>query len=107
MKELGDEIAEVAAQAGYAGRIDDFKTFMRTDPRFVATNKEDLLMVYRDAAKRADPQLAYLFGKLPRLTYGVRAVPGCHSAFADRSVLRARFARGGPPGLRLCEYLQA
>ncbi len=75
VKELGDEIAEVAAQAGYAGRIDDFKTFMRTDPRFVATNKEDLLMVYRDAAKRADPQLAYLFGKLPRLTYGVRAVP--------------------------------
>jgi uncharacterized protein (DUF885 family) len=75
VKELGEQIDQVAAQAGYAGRTADFKNFMRTDPRFVATTQEDLLMVYRDAAKRADPQLAYLFGKLPRLTYGVRAVP--------------------------------
>jgi len=75
VKELGEQIAQVAAQSGYAGRTADFENFMRTDPQFVATKKEDLLMVYRDAAKRADPQLTYLFGKLPRLTYGVRAVP--------------------------------
>ena len=34
-----------------------------------------LLTAYRDIAKRADPELAPLFGRLPQSPYGVNARP--------------------------------
>src|SRR4029079_8358745 len=34
-----------------------------------------LLTAYRDIAKRADPELAHLFGRLPQTPYGVQPVP--------------------------------
>jgi uncharacterized protein (DUF885 family) len=98
VKELGAQIDQVAAQAGYAGRTADFEKFMRTDPRFVATTTEELLMVYRDAAKRADPQLAYLFGKLPRLTYGVRAVPDATAPSETDAYYEQGSPAAGRPG---------
>jgi uncharacterized protein (DUF885 family) len=48
---------------------------MNTDPRFRFSSADDLLVYVRDIAKRADPELAHLFGGLPRLPYGVKPVP--------------------------------
>ncbi|MBW3660983.1 MAG: DUF885 domain-containing protein [Gemmatimonadetes bacterium] len=82
---------------------DDFAAFtewLRTDPRFYHDDPEALLTGYRDiqALKRADPELAALFGTLPRLPYGVKAVP----AFAEKSQTTAYYRRGsaeaGRPG---------
>ena len=81
--ELGiSEVARIGAEAdqtmratGWKGSKEEFARFLRTDPRFFFTDKEALLTGYRDIAKRIDPELARLFGRLPRLPYGVRAVP--------------------------------
>ncbi|MGQ0614945.1 MAG: DUF885 domain-containing protein [Planctomycetaceae bacterium] len=52
-----------------------FLEFLRTDPRFYCTQAQELLAGYRDIAKRVDAELPHLFGRLPRLPYGVREMP--------------------------------
>ncbi len=52
-----------------------FIAFLRADPRFYHTTPDDLLREYRDICKRIDAELPRYFGRLPRLPYGVRAVP--------------------------------
>ncbi|MFM1823912.1 MAG: hypothetical protein RI967_2178 [Planctomycetota bacterium] len=57
------------------GRFAAFIAYLRTDPRFYCTTADELLARYREICKRIDPKLPALFGRLPRLTYGVREIP--------------------------------
>ncbi|MDY6946167.1 MAG: DUF885 family protein [Pseudomonadota bacterium] len=66
---------QTIAETGFKGSFADFLEMLRTDPRFYAQTPEDLLEKASEIAKRADDQLPRLFGTLPRLSYGVRAVP--------------------------------
>ena len=52
-----------------------FIAFLRTDPQFYAHSRDELLQRYQIVAKRIDPELPRLFGRLPRLTYGVKPIP--------------------------------
>jgi uncharacterized protein (DUF885 family) len=65
----------IKAATGFKGSDDDFKRFLRTDPRFFYTDAASLLTAYRDVAKRAEPKLAPLFGRLPQTPYGVEPIP--------------------------------
>jgi uncharacterized protein (DUF885 family) len=69
------EMAKVMDAAGFKGSYEDFKHFLRTDPRFYFRDAGSMLTAYRDIAKRADAELARFFGHLPRTPYGVKAVP--------------------------------
>ena len=75
VKQIRAEMDQVIAQSGFKGSFEEFVKFLNTDPQFDYANAEDLLLHYRDISKRADPQLAHLFGKLPRLPYGVKPIP--------------------------------
>ena len=77
-----EEVARIRARmetemraAGWTGDFAGFLSFLRTDPQFYATSREDLLEKASEMAKRADDRLPALFGTLPRLPYGVRPVP--------------------------------
>src|SRR5262249_6361118 len=83
---------KVIAQTDFKGSREQFFKFLRTDPRFYYTNAADLLREYRDICKRTDPGLAKLFGKLPRLPYGVKEVP----AYAQKSQTTAYYEIGSP-----------
>ena len=61
--------------AGWTGDFAGFLNFLRTDPQFYTTTREDLMEKASEMAKRADDGLPALFGTLPRLPYGVRPVP--------------------------------
>jgi len=65
----------VIAETGFKGSFKDFQAFLRSDPRFYVTTREALLEKASRLAKRVDDQLPGYFGKLPRLSYGVREVP--------------------------------
>jgi uncharacterized protein (DUF885 family) len=69
------EIDQVIAGSGFKGTDAEFAAFLRTSPQFYYTDAISLLTAYRDIAKRADPELAHLFGRLPQTPYGVKAVP--------------------------------
>ena len=75
VKRIRAEMDKVIASSGFKGTFAEFTRFLRTDPRFYFTSTDALVTQYRDIAKRADPELARLFGMLPRLPYGVREVP--------------------------------
>lgn len=60
---------------GFKGSFKEFLQFLRTDPRFYVNTPEQLLKEASFIAKKVDGQLPALFGRLPRLPYGVEAVP--------------------------------
>lgn len=65
----------VKAETGFKGTLDEFFVYLRTDPRFFYTTPEALLEGYQALSKRIDPELVKSFHILPRMTYGVRAIP--------------------------------
>ncbi len=75
VRRIRAEMDRVMAASGFKGSFQAFVEFLRTDPRFYFTDAASLLTAYRDIAKRADPELAALFGVLPRTPYGVKPVP--------------------------------
>ena len=89
---------QVIVDSGFDGDFEAFLKFLRTDPQFYHTTAQDLMREYRDIAKRADPELAHLFGSLPRNPYGVIEVP----AYAAESMTTAYYQPGseeaGRPG---------
>lgn len=72
---IGGEIERSIEETGFRGSLDEFADFLRTDSRFYFTRAEDLVVAYRDIAKRADAELPALFAELPRTPYGVRPFP--------------------------------
>ncbi|NND09879.1 MAG: DUF885 domain-containing protein [Flavobacteriaceae bacterium] len=76
------EVARIKAQMetiisdlDFKGSFADFLEFLRTDEQFYAKTPQELLMIGRDMAKRADEQLPRFFKTLPRKPYGVAPVP--------------------------------
>jgi uncharacterized protein (DUF885 family) len=86
------EMAKEMAAAGFKGTFPEFLNFLRTDPRFYATSREDLMEKSARIAKRADDELPKIFGKLPRLPYGVREVP----REIEENYTTARYNGGSP-----------
>ena len=84
------QMDELIASTGFKGSFEDFLKFLRTDPQFYYDKPEDLLAGYRDISKRIDPGLVKLFGKLPRLPYGVIPIP----AYAEKSQTTAYYEQG-------------
>ncbi|MGH8315238.1 MAG: DUF885 domain-containing protein, partial [Steroidobacterales bacterium] len=69
------EMEQVIAEVGFKGTFDEFLQFLRTDPQFYYKTGDELFNGYLETAKRIDPNLTKLFGKLPRTPYGVRPIP--------------------------------
>lgn len=72
---IKQEMAGVMKEAKFAGTMQQFITFLRSDPRFYANTGEQLLKEASFIAKKIDAVLPAFFGKLPRQPYGVEAVP--------------------------------
>lgn len=98
VKRIRGEMDKVIAESGFTGSFEEFLVFLRTDPQFYHTSADDLMREYRDIAKRADPELTKVFGRLPRNPYGIIPVP----AYAEKSQTTAYYQRGsnkaGRPG---------
>ena len=90
VKRIRAEMERVKSATGFKGTLAEFFGFLRTDPQFFFTDKEELLRAYRDIAKRADPQLIKLFRTLPRTPYGVLPVP----SYAEKSQTTAYYYPG-------------
>lgn len=86
------EMMEVIEEVGFEGDLNAFNDFLRNDPQFYYDTAEELLEGYQAVSKRLDPQLVKLFGKLPRMPYGVRPIapelaPDTTTAFYMRPAL--------------------
>lgn len=72
---IKSEMEKIIDEVNFKGSFADFLQFLRTDEQFYAKTADELLMIARDMAKRADAQLPRFFKTLPRKPYGVAPVP--------------------------------
>ena len=93
------EVARITAEmeatkqrAGFSGTMDEFFTFLRTDPQFYAKTPRELLSYSAYVSKKADWKLAETIGFLPRYRHGIRPVPDA----------LAPIYTGGRGGLQTC-----
>jgi uncharacterized protein (DUF885 family) len=75
VERIQTEMLAVIRETGFKGDFAAFLEFLRTDPRFYARTPDELLKTAALIAKRMDGQLPSLFGRLPRLPYGIEPVP--------------------------------
>jgi uncharacterized protein (DUF885 family) len=68
------EMVEVASKAGYPSR-EAFTQHLRTDPQYYAKTPEELMEKVARVTKIIDGKMPSLFGRLPRLPYGIKEIP--------------------------------
>jgi uncharacterized protein (DUF885 family) len=92
VQRIREAMTATMRRSGFQGSFAEFFNFLRSDPRFFFTDREELLKAYRDIAKRLDPELPRLFRTLPRLPYGVIPVP----AYSEKVQTTAYYCPGSP-----------
>jgi len=68
------EMTEVARKAGYNSRA-AFVEELRSNPKYYAKSPEELMEKVARVSKMIDGKMPSLFGKLPRLSYGLKEIP--------------------------------
>jgi uncharacterized protein (DUF885 family) len=86
------EMAEVAKKAGYESR-EAFIKHLRTDPQYYAKTPEELMEKVSRVTKIIDGKMPSLFGRLPRLPYGLKEIP----AEIAEGTTTAYYSPGSPP----------
>jgi uncharacterized protein (DUF885 family) len=79
VRRLEEEMAEVAARAGFGGDLPGYRRFLGTDPSLRETSAERLRERVEALAKRIDGRIPTILGHLPRATYGVQSIPAAAS----------------------------
>lgn len=81
-------MAAIRKELGFTGTADEFNQKVLMAPEFVFKTEAEIVAHGRELAKRIDPELPRLFKLLPRMPYGVRAIP------ADRARTSAPYYEG-------------
>jgi uncharacterized protein (DUF885 family) len=72
---IQSEMAKIRAQLNFTGTPEEFSDQVLNAPNFRYHGEAEILAHGRDIAKRIDPELPRLFKVLPRMPYGVAAIP--------------------------------
>eukprot|EP00456_Euglypha_rotunda_P055428 TRINITY_DN450_c0_g3_i1.p1 TRINITY_DN450_c0_g3~~TRINITY_DN450_c0_g3_i1.p1 ORF type:complete len:588 (+),score=153.47 TRINITY_DN450_c0_g3_i1:1001-2764(+) len=75
VKRIREAMEGIKQRVGFQGTLAEFFDHLRTAPQYRYTDANDLLTAYQAFSKRVDPLLPKLFRKLPRIPYGVEAIP--------------------------------
>ena len=75
VRRIREAMQKVMDQVGFKGTLAEFFAFLRTDKRFYYATPEELFVAYEAISKRIDPNLVKVFKILPRMPYGVQAIP--------------------------------
>ncbi len=89
VEKIHGQMIETMKKTDFSGDFPAFLRFLRTDPRFYAKTKEELLMRAAWISKRVDGKLNLMFGHLPRARFTIIPVPDDIAPFYTSG-------RGGP-----------
>lgn len=98
VRRIRGEMEKLMKEVEFDGGFKEFVSFLRNNPRFFYTDSAALLQGYRDIAKRADPELVRLFGRLPRLPYGVIPIPSYAAKSQTTAYYNPGSLKAGRPG---------
>ena len=99
VERIRTEMDKVIESSGFEGSFEEFTHFLRTDPQFYFTEAEDLLDEYRNIAKKADLEMVKIFGKLPRLPYGIVEIPEYMAKSQTTAYYNSGSIEAGRPGM--------
>ena len=100
VRRIRTEMEAIVRKTGFEGSFRQFIEFLRSDPRFYVDTPQALLQATAYVLKRMDGELPRLFKTLPRLPYGIRAIPD----FAAPGNFAAYYMPGSPEGARAGFY---
>ncbi|MEE2936472.1 MAG: DUF885 domain-containing protein [Planctomycetota bacterium] len=72
---IRSEMEAIRESVGFEGDLNAFLKYLRTDPKFYPKTADELLKEVTLILKKADGRLPELFGRLPRIPYGIREIP--------------------------------
>jgi len=98
VKRIRGEMQLIIDELEFDGDFADFLHFLRTDPQFYYDTPEELFNGYLAVSKRIDPELVKLFGKLPRIPYGLRPIPDNIAPDTTTAYYNQPAADGSRPG---------
>ena len=98
VKRIRGEMQLIIDELEFDGDFADFLTFLRTDKQFYYDSPEELFEGYLAVSKRIDPELVKLFGKLPRMPYGLRPIPDNIAPDTTTAYYNRPAADGSRPG---------
>jgi uncharacterized protein (DUF885 family) len=98
VERIRGEMRVIAERTGFYGGLPEFFAQLKRDPTFKITDAEALLRAYQVQAKRIDPLLPKLFGRLPRIPYGVRAIPAASAPDTTSAYYQPASPDGRRPG---------
>ena len=100
-----DEVARIRTEMQliideleFDGSFHEFLEYLRTDPQFYYATPQELFEGYLAVSKRIDPELVKLFGKLPRMPYGLRPIPDNIAPDTTTAYYNRPAADGSRPG---------
>jgi uncharacterized protein (DUF885 family) len=95
VKRIEDEQLTIAKKLGFAD-LPAFRASLKTNPKLVATSREQILEKYRLYIGQMEPQLPKLFGLLPKTRVEVRPT----QEYREKEAPGAEYAQGTPDGSR-------
>ncbi|MBA2238385.1 MAG: DUF885 family protein [Lysobacter sp.] len=93
---IHDEIRGVMAEVGFKGTLQEFFTFMQTDPRFSFDSEEALLSYYRSLEDKVNAHVPKLFSLTPKAPFEIRPV----EPFRAQSAAGGSYMRPSEDGTR-------
>ncbi|WP_240928057.1 DUF885 domain-containing protein [Thalassoroseus pseudoceratinae] len=98
VKRIRAEMETIVKEVGWEGTFAEFLTHLRTDEKFYTNSPNELLEAYQAVCRRIDPELPKLFKKLPRIPYGIEAIPAHIAPDTTTAYYRPPSADGRRPG---------
>lgn len=90
------EMKSIKASTGYSGSMQDFFSYMKTDPRFKYASRKELLASFRDVKRRVEAALPRLFSLTPGANFVIRQI----EPFRAASAAAAEYVPPAPDGSR-------
>ncbi|MEZ5319219.1 MAG: DUF885 domain-containing protein [Vicinamibacterales bacterium] len=68
---LNGELERVRVATGFAGTLPEFRTYLKTDPRFFPKTGDEIGEAMMAAIRRIEPKVGAFFTRMPKAPYGV------------------------------------
>jgi uncharacterized protein (DUF885 family) len=75
VKRVREEMNAIVKKVGFQGDLGAFFNHLRQDPKFFYKTPQELFDGYASIVKRIEPRLVRVFRTLPRMPFGLEAIP--------------------------------
>ena len=96
VERITTEMEKVQDEVGFKGSLQQFFTYLRTDPKFKMKSREALTQGYYDIGKKVDAKLPEYFSTLPKTKLEIRPV----EPFREKFEAGGSYQQGAPDASR-------